>query len=49
MVIAAQAYQYALGGEAFTRQILRRDFELDQKRAPTDHLGENLGDIVATL
>jgi len=40
-LIAAQAYQYALGGEAFTRQILRRDFEFDQQEGAKDHLGES--------
>jgi len=39
-LIAAQANQYALAGEAFARQILRRDFEQDQKDGAKDHLGE---------
>lgn len=39
-LIAAQAYQYALGGEAFARQLLYRDFERDQQEGSGDHLGE---------
>lgn len=39
-LIAAQAYQYALGGEAFARQLLYRDFELDLQDGAKDHPGE---------
>lgn len=39
-LIYAQAYQYALGGEAFARQLLYKDFELDQQRGAMDHLHE---------
>lgn len=42
-LIQAQAYQYALGGEAFARQILKKDFDKDHESnesAPNDHLYE---------
>lgn len=39
-VIAAQAYQYALAGEAFARQVLYRDFEEDESGIKADHAGE---------
>lgn len=40
-LIAAQAYEYALGGEAYARQLLTRDFEEDRKNGPRDHLDEH--------
>ncbi len=43
-LIHAQAYQYALGGEALAKQILHKDFQTDQSArisSPNDHLNEN--------